>query len=309
MEDERCNQPIDESKSVPVYWINLPKSKFRRSYFASQLDHMGYVNQRIQATTRTDSVLVDSVINVEPKVQHTPFELSCVISHLIAIYTAIYDRNPNNSANPYALITEDDVNFEMDVDLLTLAENAPPGFGTLQLITSNSAYARQLWQSYKKKFVGDFMKSESSFPHHNVWSVRRFNSPFWSTQAYLINKKVVRTFIDKVVKYNNVTGKFSISIENPSEKDFPCPTKRNCYLPYRIVSDLYIFSGCQPTFITNIPIFNGASVGANSTIHTRKNNDASHAKSFLEIANLLIDVRKNEFLLPNYIRNKEFCSE
>ena len=309
-EDGRCIQRVDKSRSVPVYWINLQKSKFRRSYYSYQMDNMGFENQRIKATIRTDSVLVKSVINVTPKVQHTPFELSCVISHLIAIHTAIYDSNPNRSENPYALITEDDVDFEMDVDLLTLAENAPPGFGTLQLITSNSVYVRKLWLSFAQKLTvaKRLNKFQSSFPHKSIWSARTHNSPYWSTQAYMINKNIVRPFIDKVVKYDNATGEYSITIVNPSQKEFPCHSKEECFLPYRIVSDLYIFSGCQPTYITNIPIFNGALVGANSTIHTRKNNDVYHAKAFKEIAEILQDVRKNETLLPNYIRVKKNCS-
>ena len=308
-EDGRCIQPVNKSRSVPVYWINLQKSIFRRNYYSYQLDNMGFENQRIKATTRIDSVLLNSLINVVPRVQHTPFELSCVISHLIAIHTAIYDSNPERSGNPYALITEDDVDFEMDVDLLTLAENAPSGFGSLQLITSNSVYVRELWLSYAKKLriARSKIGFQPSFPHKFIWTARTHNSPYWSTQAYIINKKVVRPFIDKVVKYDNATAEYSITIVNPSEKDFPCASKKNCMLPYRIVSDLYIFSGCQPAYITNIPIFNGAIVGANSTIHTRKNNDAYHAKAFKEIAKILQDVRKNETLLPDYIRVKKNC--
>ena len=56
-------------------------------------------------------------------------------------------------------------------------------------------------------------------------------------------------------------------------------------------------------------MFNGASVGVNSTIHLRKNNDVAHAKSFIEIAGVLENVRNNEKLLPPYIRVKKNCVE
>ena len=342
--DERCVQAVDKSKSIPVYWINLPRSKFRRHYFEYQLGTMGLVHKRIQASTKGDDVVSNSTIHVSPKINHTPFELSCVISHLIAIHTAIYDED--NKSNPYALITEDDINFEMDVDLLTLAEHAPKNFGVLQLMTSASSYVGSLWKKYKEDVIKlkfndidpsnnptnsinninnstnlnksnksrnlkniDEKNSKDNFPHHLIWKPRRYDDPLWSTQAYLINKKNVRKFIDKMIKYDNTTGRYKVDIFNPSEKDFPCPKKTNCYLPFRIVSDMYIFSGCNPAYTSKIPMFNGASVGANSTIHLRKNNDVAHAKSFIEIAGVLENVRNNEKLLPPYIRVKKNCVE
>ena len=47
-EDGRCIQPVNKSRSVPVYWINLQKSIFRRNYYSYQLDNMGFENQRIK---------------------------------------------------------------------------------------------------------------------------------------------------------------------------------------------------------------------------------------------------------------------
>jgi GR25 family glycosyltransferase involved in LPS biosynthesis len=75
-------------------------------------------------------------IGVSSSIQHTPHELACVASHLLAIHSAVHDETVD-PANPYALIVEDDVSFEMDVDFKTLAESAPKNFGILQLMTSN----------------------------------------------------------------------------------------------------------------------------------------------------------------------------
>lgn len=127
-----------------------------------------------------------------------------------------------------------------------------------------------------------------------------------STQAYLINKEVVRKFIDKVVSYNSTTETYSIKIVNPSEKQFPCAGRGMCEMPFRLVADLYIFTGCEPTYLSHIPLFNGASaVGQNTTIHHRKNNDVQHAKAFDKISLILDDVRRHAELLPSFIRAKK----
>lgn len=302
-----CFQSVDKSKSVPVYWVNMQKSIYRRKYYDVQMDAMGLSNRRIQAVTPADNVVKKTLITVIPRVQHTQVELSCVVSHLIAIHTAVHDET--HKSNPYALITEDDVHFEMDVDFLTMAENAPKGFGALQLITSSSIHVTSFWTKYKKDSSSKMAVKNFKFPKkyssETLWSLRKHDSPYWSTQAYLISKEVVRSFIDSVVTLNNTTGIYSIDIVNPSERMFPCPTKKDCYLPYRIVADTYLYAGCNPTYLITIPIFNGAHVGQNSTIHKRKNNNVYHAKAFGEIARVLQDVRNRSDILPSYIRVKQ----
>jgi GR25 family glycosyltransferase involved in LPS biosynthesis len=318
-----CFQPVDKSKSVPVYWINLQKSNQRRKFYAHQMESMGLTNVMIKAATPNSAIVKKTTITVIPRVLHTQVELSCVVSHLIAIYTAVHDEK--HKSNPYALITEDDVHYEMDVDFLTMAENAPKGFGSLQLITSSSVHVTNYWSKYKSetrkkmnekassssKFVSKGSKkapseksSAEKFDSEAMWTLRKHDSPYWSTQAYLISKKVVQPFIDSVVTYDNSTKTYAIDIVNPSEKMFPCPGNTDCYLPYRIVADTYLYSGCSPTYLTKIPIFNGAHVGQNSTIHTRKNNNVYHAKAFAQISDVLKDVRNSTDVLPPYLRVK-----
>jgi GR25 family glycosyltransferase involved in LPS biosynthesis len=319
-----CFQPVDKSKSVPVYWINLQKSNQRRKFYAHQMESMKLPNLMIKAVTPNSEVVKKTTITVIPRVLHTQVELSCVVSHLIAIYTAVHDEK--HKLNPYALITEDDVHYEMDVDFLTMAENAPKGFGSLQLITSSSVHVTNYWAKYKAETRIEAAKQSSTssksikkgskkalseqtpvvkFDHEAMWTLRKHDSPYWSTQAYLISKKVAQPFIDSVVTYNNSTNTYSIDIVNPSEKMFPCPGNRDCYLPYRIVADTYLYSGCSPTYLTKIPIFNGAHVGQNSTIHSRKNNNVYHAKAFAQISDVLKDVRNSTDVLPPYIRVKK----
>lgn len=298
---------MNKSESVPVYWVNLNKSKTRRKYFSEQLENLGMWNQRIRAVTPEDDVVKGATLAVIPAVQHTSVELSCVVSHLIAMHTAIYDEMSKD--NQYALITEDDVSFEMDVDFLTLAELAPKDFGALQLMTSSSLVVKNYWNKYKEdlsihKTNASTKHGITAFPDELIWKRRKVNSQYWSTQAYLINKKIAKSFIDRVVSYNSTTSLYSIKIVNPSEKLFPCSKPDRCFLPYRIVGDTYLYSGLEPSYLSRIPIFNGASVGENSTIHAKKSKNTAHIKSFSEIAVVLDDVRENPLLLPSYIRIK-----
>lgn len=86
-----CFQPIVPKKSIPVYWVNLERSKNRKKFFTLQMDEMGLRHTRQVAVTPWDEVVKKTKLNVLPKVQHTQNELSCVISHLLAIYSAIHD--------------------------------------------------------------------------------------------------------------------------------------------------------------------------------------------------------------------------
>jgi GR25 family glycosyltransferase involved in LPS biosynthesis len=59
--------------------------------------------------------------------KNTQKELGCVISHLVAMRTAIYSPT---ATSRYALIVEDDVYFPFDIDFDALALSAPTGFGS-----------------------------------------------------------------------------------------------------------------------------------------------------------------------------------
>lgn len=122
--DNKCFHPVVRSKSIPVYWINLKKSSRRSAFYSDQMSKMNFIHERVSGVTPADDIVKNATLKVIPRVQHTQEELSCVISHLLAIHRAIYDPKADIE-NPYALITEDDVNFEMDVDFMSLAKSAP----------------------------------------------------------------------------------------------------------------------------------------------------------------------------------------
>jgi GR25 family glycosyltransferase involved in LPS biosynthesis len=259
------------------------------------MQQMGMKHKRIRALTADEVTGNMTTFHVSPAIQQTPHELACVASHLVAIHSAVHDETIDPT-NPYALIVEDDVSFEMDVDFKSLATSAPKDFGILQLMTSNSHEVGNLW--------GKYIKKKNSM---DLWTRRSWDSGYWSTQGYLVNKANVKEFIDKAVK-QRPDGSYDLHIINPAPSKFQCRTGggrgAKCRLPFRIVADIYIFTGCGPTYMANIPIFNGAHVGQNSTIHYRKNNDVSHAKSFAEIATVLNQVRNSTSLIPPFIRKK-----
>ena len=305
----QCSDRVDDAAhGIPVFWINLETSVERRKYFSAQMQRMGLRHKRIPGITPKSILTTEVKVDVVPRVEHTPKEISCVISHLLAIREAVYDTTIGPK-NPYALIMEDDVSFEMRVNFRELAASVPEPFAGLQLMSSADNEMKRLWQDYKKNPV----KS-------NLWEQRKLESFFWSAQAYLINKTAMRPLIDEVFTVKdghsltaaaNASGReydhLRVRIISPP-KAFPCPKNGKggkCDFPMRLVSDTYIYAMCFPTFVTKVPMFNGAEVGGNTTIHMRKNNDVAHAKAFHEIAKLLAEVRTRPDLLPPHIQRKK----
>ena len=252
----------------------------------------GFRHKRMRAVTPSLISIPNKnvTMRVTPHIVQTELEMCCVLSHLLAIYTAVYD-DKLDPTNPYALIVEDDVNFEMDVDFAAMADKAPEGFGILQLMTSSSHDVDRLWKVYNET--------------RKQWTRRHWETGYWSTQAYLINKRVVKKFIDQVVvpypgwSGNTNTDLPHFKIVTPSQKFWACSdTGPACYVPFRIVADIYLYTGCGPTYVSHLPFFNGAIT--NSTIHHK--HFKTHRESFLEIGKVLEDVRQNATILPPFVK-------
>lgn len=122
--------------------------------------------------------------------KNTKRELTVTLSHLLAIRTAIYGDFPrksrSRSTSPYALILEDDLQLAFEVDFAALIRSSPnpKTFGILQLVTSN-----------------DFsvMNLEKVFLHHRqLWVKRKDKDDYWCAGAYIINKPVLKPFIDAI---------------------------------------------------------------------------------------------------------------
>jgi GR25 family glycosyltransferase involved in LPS biosynthesis len=217
------------SSSIPVYYINLESSGDRRQYMERYLQQIQVKYQRIQALTVKDvnkyvKSKISSVFNqLKPNLK----EIACIASHLIAMHTAIrsYDQSLKEAGSsstsrtlpPYALIVEDDVMFEFDINLEELINHAPSDWTILQLTSSNAGKMKDLWKDYRnlssvvavprsrppsiRRSISAFLSffRSSKTIHSHLWYERSWNSLLWSTQGYLINIPHLRAILDSQV--------------------------------------------------------------------------------------------------------------
>ena len=250
----------------------------------SQLDTIGLSNQRINAISPTSPEFNITKL-VKPCKRNTEKDLAVILSHLKAIYTAVHDE-PSLSSE-YALIMEDDVLFNFDVNFHKLIQSVPnKDFGILQLITSNVEGINRLWTSFR---------SGNGLWSNNTWDTLTKDRKavlFWSAQAYIINKRVVRSFVEDVVAkwFNDIshTWELSFQIINSFDKNGCKRTKKYpCILANCLFSDSYIYAGGGPTYILNFPLFNGHAVGLNSSLHQEQVEvDGGHKDAFATIQNI-----------------------
>ena len=79
---------------------------------------------------------------------------------------------------------EDDLRFAYEINYLALVATAPKDFSILQLVTNNPQDVRALWE-------------DQYLAKRNLWIKRKEFDPFWSTGAFLIQKKQFIGLIDK----------------------------------------------------------------------------------------------------------------
>ena len=83
---------------------------------------------------------------------------------------------------------------KVDIDWNELAKSAPPGFGMLQLFNSNADSMRSSFDQYVTS------------KYRKLWHERFPRQPaaFWSTCAYLINKNIMKSVIDKLLTFKRI---------------------------------------------------------------------------------------------------------
>jgi hypothetical protein len=198
-----------------------------------------------------------------------------------------------------ALIMEDDVKLLFHINFTALIETAPKDFGILQLVTSNEEAIQTVWSTYKQTQPSTNNSGLSSTVDwtkklwtRNLWTTltrdRRFPL-FWSAQAYLVNKKVIKAFIDDVIETvkeepnkappaataataatTTASGQPLLGfklINSFSPRDCKRTKDNPCILAQCLFSDSYIYAGGGPTYVSNLPLFTGASIGLASSIH------------------------------------------
>ena len=202
----------------------------------------------------------------------------------------------------YALIIEDDVKFLFNVNFSALILSAPKDFGILQLTTSNLEAIDKLWSEYeenlmlakanygklnesleKKSFIQKYevYQSQKALWTESLWttvSKTGREALFWSTQAYLINKKNLKPFIDDVVT-SEANGDLSFKIINSfNQKKCHRTKKYPCILANCLFADTYLYAGGGPTYVTRLPLFSGAAMALSSELH--QEHVAVHKKGF-----------------------------
>lgn len=347
----KCHHNYDKS-GITAYWINLEKNIGRRRFMEHQLQQIGLRHERISAIT-PDSVEFNVTKLEKPCKRNTEKDIAVILSHLKAIHSAILDETedlnfPSNSdvksslnktlMSNYALILEDDVRILFNIDFEKLIKSVPnQDFGILQLVTSNVEALTALWEDFSSSTSSS---TSSRFWKESKWTDKTKNGKtglYWSAQAYLINKKVIKHFINDVIESFHIPiEKNELNIISPSSRIYgkysrfykvqrgfkiinsfhPSYCKRTktfpCVLSNCLFSDSYIYAGGGPTFVSTIPLFNGAKIGLNSTIHQAQ--VYTHQEAFSLIRKYYMEIRreysKNErdLQLPSFISPLLNCS-
>jgi GR25 family glycosyltransferase involved in LPS biosynthesis len=290
--------------SIPVFFINLDASSDRRKFVEGELEKRNLKYKRVRAISTAE--VVDVRVEVQTMIPPNNHEVACISSHLAAMWEAINDDTVDPT-NPYAIIMEDDVALQFDVDFSALINNAPSDFTILQLTTSNSYEVNKMWEDYRlASLTGPELISSALWRRHKV------SDGLWSTQAYVIRKAAVKEFVEKAVTIDpNQNRKISLKQAGRAHcQRLPgMPANAPCLQPFRMVADLYLYAAFTPVYTLRVPIFNGASVGKVSLIPTSKNKDSAAAIAFSEIGGIIERVKGNQQLLPSFIKVEPSASE
>ena len=311
------------SATIPIYYINMDDMTERARLMEQHLSELGLKATRVPGlTTRTCNILMLERMCKGHKGRMGFDEIAILCSHIRAIYTAVTDDStPQARESKYALILEDDVRFSFAVDLNSLIREAPVDFGVLQLMTSHRDDFETVWE----QFTGVVNQSAEAFAHshfhkggvdkegihaadkynHKLWTFRDRQSTVWSAQAYVINKALYREFINVAVKPDR-NGKLGYKIL--SHQDFH---KKNEHAnPYKpvimsqcIFADMFVYSIGEPCYILNVPLFNGALVGHNSSYNLHQKHVAFHVRGFYDIYKAQEQLIQGEFPLPSFAKN------
>lgn len=157
-----------------------------------------------------------------------------------------------------------------------------------------------------------------------LWKARQWNdfsrngrsALYWSAQAYIINRRVAWKFLADIVEINKTPAGFAKEVVfNASSTQnamgfklvnsfigHACPRRpeRPCILGSCLFSYAYIFSAAQPAYVSQIPLFTGAKIGLESTLHSDQ--FADYKKAFTKIKAITNEMRgSKKLMLPEYV--------
>ena len=301
-----CTYSDHPEEDPIVYWINLEHSTERRIEMEHQFAVMGIRNERFPALSmdqihipqdlkmvwNTKRALYQSGTSLDldklassgiraylmglygrRRLNRLP-ELGCTISHLLAIRKAVY---ATDSKSRYAIIVEDDVIFPFNIDWDKMAASAPKGFGILQLFNSNEESMVSSFHNFRKA-------TTNGNPYAKLWHERFPKQPgsFWSTCAYLIDRKVMKGVLDTIIAPQAKPGQpfglriiagirwecvpaYSPCCLNPLNYTYsevnPC-----VYAPKGFQADSFLYATTK-SYVLNSPLIANGLGGNKSTFH------------------------------------------
>ena len=279
---------------LPVFWINLDRNTDRRAYMEAYLESQAEAHglgrlYRVPAITPDDPRY--RIKRVEkPCKRNTPHDLAIILSHLTAIHTAVYEKDPItkfgnfNDPNGYALILEDDIKFNMKLDfreLISLAPRVPRSFGILQLVTTN---VEALKHGHDR-----FMDSQGhDFWSQNFWYNKTRNGRYplyWGAMGYIIHKPTMKAMLSKIIEEDEVGNLHFKIINSFNENNCKFTTERPCVLANCLFSDTFVYSAGEPTYVANVPIVTNGALGTGASM-THKNHIQAHKHAFQLIDNI-----------------------
>lgn len=323
---------INKPNSPEFYWVNMEKSTDRRKVMEDQLNSMGVKHYRVRAVANAEIYIPPDIeqswvwpqgakfetSEMPPlKKANTKFEnytsvitglfgrrksnrikeLGCTLSHLVAMKAAIESKT---STSKYAVITEDDILFPLDIDFNLMIASAPKDFAILQLFNSNEATMLAGWINYTKR--------------GQLWTKRFPNQPadFWSTCAFLINKEILAPILDKIFIKKDDWMQFKIlaglTFPCGPQNSLCCPPNQNfvhnppCVLaPRGYQADSYIYS-LNESYVLNVPTITNGMGGNKSTLH-QDHVENFHAASFKRQRIYINDVLSKNVAVPSFLRS------
>lgn len=312
------------SDDMEIYYINLKTSADRDTNMRRHLKKFPYPFFRVDAVNIGEYEHFDlrpyrhpceTVVVETPLLFHTRFldfkymrinrlciaprneikEIVVTLSHLKAVYTALM----SNNSYDYALILEDDMTLQFEVDFKSFIQTLPNDFGALQLFVINKSIAGGLLRFFLK----------------NVSSVS-WKPAYWSAGGYIINKPVLRKELAGFLRQKGDT--LEVDLLAGSDRKSPifmrgkhdsvntsdyyvcypkmcCDGLRfirkfPCVLSKDVAADYYIYSlSFGNTYTTTIPILKGSSHALNSTISMNHSlTGGTHLRKAARIINRLL---------------------
>ena len=173
-----------------IVWINLDRSRNRKTYMEKLLKCVNVKNERIPAI---DGKLIDVenvVKKLNKKKEMSPGEIGCTLSHIKAI------NSLRNEKGNYFMVCEDDITF----DNLKYFNK----FNFQKIIESSPEFDILILHKISKRNLDD--------------DFTKWNKKIYSTACYLISKKGVDKMVnsceyinDLNFKFNNLKKKFYVA--------------------------------------------------------------------------------------------------